>query len=42
VVTLRGNVYSSLEGRRYVSLISGIEGVQKVESNMSVYTHVGT
>jgi len=42
VVTLRGNVFSSLEGRRYVSLISGIEGVQKVESNMSVYTHIGT
>lgn len=42
LVTLRGNVLSSLEGRGYVSLVSGVEGVQKVESNMAIYNPIGT
>jgi len=42
VVTLYGSVLSSQEGRGYMSLVSGIEGVQKVENNMSVYMPIGT
>jgi cytidylate kinase len=42
VVTLSGNVSSSSEVRSFVNLISGIEGVKKVNSNMAIYTHIGT
>lgn len=42
VVTLHGTVLSGLEGRGYVRLISGVEGTQKVESNMTVHMRVGT
>ncbi len=42
VVTLRGIVSSSLQGRSYVSLVSGVEGVQKVESNIAIYNPIGT
>jgi len=42
VVTLRGRVFSSLEGRHYMRMISGIQGVQKVVSNMSVHMPIGT
>ncbi|MBN2539011.1 MAG: cytidylate kinase family protein [Deltaproteobacteria bacterium] len=36
VVTLGGSAPSSLEGQRYVSLVSEVEGVQKVENNMII------
>lgn len=42
VVTLRGNASSSVEFRNYVSLVSGVEGVQKVNSNMAIYNPIGT
>jgi len=42
LVTLRGNVLSNLEGRNYLNMVSGIEGVVKVNSNMAIYTHIGT
>lgn len=42
VVTLHGTVFSGLEGRGYARLVSGVEGTQKVESNMTVHMPVGT
>ncbi len=42
VVTLSGSISSSFEGRSYVSLVSAIEGVQKVESKMPIYIPMGT
>ncbi|MCE5262357.1 MAG: cytidylate kinase family protein [Deltaproteobacteria bacterium] len=42
VATLRGNVSSSVEASNYVNLVSGVEGVQKVNSYMAIYTHIGT
>lgn len=41
VVTLYGNIISSSEGSSYVSMVSGIEGVQKVENNMFIYVRSG-
>ena len=40
VVTLRGHVFSDLEGKRYVNLVSRVEGVQKVESNLVIQRHL--
>jgi hypothetical protein len=42
VVTLRGNISSSVEASNYVSLVLGVEGVQKVNSYMAIYTPIGT
>ncbi len=42
VVTLLGTVSSSREGEDCVRLISGVEGVQKVENRLVVYKHYAT
>ena len=42
MVTLRGNALSSIEVRNNTSLVSGIEGVRKVNSNMAIYNPIGT
>jgi len=42
VVTLRGSVSSNSEVRNCLSLISGVEGVHKVESNIVIYNIIGT